>query len=117
MSLLKRKRSCTHPSDSNVIKKRKFKYEYTPDMKNQPVPLHYIYDRLATDEQIEELEKQLDLRKNIYKNMGQDSYMLIDTLLSIDRTELDDIIYSMIDDNDPIWRIEEEIENFLDEVC
>ena len=97
------------------IKKRKFKYKYTPDMKNKSVPLHYIYDRLATDKQIEELEIQLELRNNVYSNMGQDNWLLINSLLSIDKIELDRIVFEMIDNNYSIYYINEEIELFLDE--
>lgn len=98
---------------SKKDKKRKYKYEYTPDMKNQPVPLHYIYDRLATDEQIEELETQLELRKNIYDNMGEDIYILVDGLDTFSKSTLDGIVFEMIDDKHPISEIGEVIEQFL----
>jgi hypothetical protein len=110
------KRTLDDSINENTSKKRrKYKYEYTPDMKNTSVPLHYIYDRLATDEQIEELEKHLDLRKNIYTDMGNETSMLIDSLYSDDKSELDRIIFGMIDDNCSIWEIIDEIDFFLDE--
>lgn len=112
---MKRKHSDTN-QNVKKIKKRKFKYEYTPDMKNKPVPIHYIYDRLATDEQIKTLEKEIYLKNKFYKNLNDYDFELINSLASTERIQLDNIVYYMLDNDLPTWIIEEEVENFLDEI-
>ena len=74
-------------------KRRKFKYQYTPDMKNQPVPLHYLYDRLATDEQINNLLAQLELRRSIYDNLCPEHHLILETITSTERSNMNQYIF------------------------
>ena len=73
-------------------KRKCFKYQYTPDMKGQPVPLHYLYDRLATDEQIDRLNKQLELRKCIYDNLCLESHFILQSLSDVEKSKMDTYI-------------------------
>ena len=108
---LKRERSESFEEENKNKKRRKFKYQYTPEMKNQPVPIHYIYDRLATDEQINKLLNRLEYRKNIYSNLTTEQrfilriatqeekdnfYQYIDSLIEMD-LDISYIIYEMDD--------------------
>ena len=96
-------------------KRKCFKYQYTPDMKGQPVPLHYLYDRLATDEQIDRLNKQLELRKCIYDNLCLESHFILQSLSDVEKSKMDTYIFGLIDDEFPRWYIEEEIEYYIED--
>lgn len=97
-------------------KRRKYKYEYTPDMRNQPVPPHYLYDRLATDKQIEELMTQLELRRCIYDNLCPEHHLILQTISNAERSIMNEYIFGLIDQGMSRWEIEYEIEDYIEDI-
>jgi predicted nucleic acid-binding OB-fold protein len=103
---------------SEEIEPRTKKYKYTKDniVLSQGVPFHYLVDRLATDNQINDLMNKLHLRKTIFDGMNEESALLYSTLSHECKIDLQSLVYDLIDSGYSRFDIYEDIEYYLDEL-
>lgn len=111
---MKRSRDYVDIDTNKLPKKRKFKYMYTPGMTE--IPLHYLEDRMATDDQISNLERQLGLKTIIYTHISELLDVLSDTERPAAISGIDRIIFDLADHGFSNYEIYEEVLMFLDEI-